>query len=482
MPERGEDVSLVETTGAGALTITVPSRRSSPGDVPVLKTPSDESLRRTPSERHLTLVPPVGYRSRTCSDASHQRTSRKASLALSFDERGSYASVLPHDEKVPHITIASADPNSADHPSNKTPDQDDLEDPQVEDSAYSWVVAAGAALQFVLVGGIHKSFGLVLGALVQEHGFTAAQVAVIPALYFAINFMVSPICGALCRRLSERYVAVLGGIGSLLGLALSGLTSNIYMLYITNGVVFGIGQGFANVPGMLMVSKYFVKRRGLANAITAASAAIGGVFFPLMVQAMLEEYGLPGTYLLLAGIHLHTIISATLYRPMDKQREIMRLERRRRLRRERRSALQDQKAPQEMEKSSLPDEAPSSAQLLPAGRDKSHMAEMCDTQQEDGLLHPPLRHRQARGSLATSTSMISQINLAVEAPAAPPSAGCWQQVLRSLDLHLLADPLYLACVASVFLFMTGLPHVCLLVPRFALEIGVSQSQVATMIS
>ena len=77
-------------------------------------------------------------------------------------------------------------------------------DLKVEDSAFSWVVLAGAAMKFVLVGGMYKSFGLVLAALEQQHGFTSAQVAVIPALFFAVSFLFAPLCGVLCRRFSER--------------------------------------------------------------------------------------------------------------------------------------------------------------------------------------------------------------------------------------------------------------------------------------
>ncbi|XP_043192341.1 monocarboxylate transporter 9-like [Amphibalanus amphitrite] len=477
MPQQGEDVSLVEFAGSGSLAVPITSRRSSHGDIPVIKTPSDESVARAPSEPHLL---PNGHRSRTASDASHPRTPRKASVASSFDERGSRASGLSHELHIPRIAVASADPVdeerlSVSQPKSKLDDDDD--EIQVQDSYYSWVVAAGAALQFVLVGGIHKSFGLVLAALVHEYGFSSAEVAVIPALYFSFNFLASPLCGALCRRMSERTVCIMGGVGSLLGLALSGLTGNIYMLYVTNGMMFGVGQCFANIPGTLMVSKYFVKRRGLANSITAASAAIGGVFFPLMVQGMLEEYGIPGTYLMLGGIHMHTIISAMLYRPMETQREIMRMERRRQLRRCRKvsTAAGDDKELEKLET------APAAAKLLEVQHAERRHSE-AHSEMEDGLLHPPLRHRHPDASLATSTSMLSQLNLAVEAPEAPKSSGCMQQVLRSLDLHLLTDPLYIACVTSVFLFMTGLPHVCLLIPRFGQEIDVSQADIARMIA
>ncbi|XP_037071447.1 monocarboxylate transporter 12-like [Pollicipes pollicipes] len=282
-------------------------------------------------------------------------------------------------------------------------------EPPVEDSAYSWVIAGAAALQFVLVGGIHKSFGLVLAALVQRHGFTAAQVSIIPATYLAVSFLVAPLCGALCRRLSERSVAVLGGLCSTLGLALSALTSDVHLLYLTNGLIFGLGQGFSNVPGTLLVTQYFVKRRGLANAIMAAAAAVGGVFFPLLVQLLLEEYGITGTYLMLGGLHMHTLVSAALYRPLEKQRMIMRLDRRR-----------------------------CSRRLKTADRASAPIQDECNKQ-----------------------ALVNGNDNGAGAVASQPNGAT----------HL-----------SVLLFSAGLPHVCLLVPRFGLEIGISRGRTANMIA
>ncbi|XP_037071416.1 monocarboxylate transporter 7-like [Pollicipes pollicipes] len=328
-----------------------------------------------------------------------------------------------------------------------------------------WVVAGAAALQFVLVGGIHKSFGLVLAALVQRHGFTAAQVSIIPATYMAVSFLVAPLCGALCRRLSERSVAMLGGLCSSLGLALSALTSDVYLLYLTNGLIFGLGQGFSNVPGTLLVTQYFVKRRGLANAIMAAAAAV----------LLLEEYGIPGTYLMLGGLHMHTLVSAALYRPLEKQRMIMRLDRRRCSRRlktaDRASApIQDEFVQLD------PQDEPTARRWSTAGGEHTKAAE------QEALMAPAPR-RRASTALSVSSAWLSQLSLMAQLPPAPAApTGCWAQLSRLLDLRLLADPLYLACMLSVLLFSAGLPHVCLLVPRFGLEIGISRGRTANMIA
>ena len=395
------------------------------------------------------------------------------------DESPSGSAVMKTSNS-PSLT-SSVDPDDVDHVSaQKRLNRDVDSEPRVEDSAYSWVVSAGATLQFALIGGMYKSFGLVLAALEQQHGFTSAQVAVIPALFFSVGFLIAPLCGVLCRRFSERAVCLGGTILTMLGLALSGLRSNIYMLYVTNGLIVGVGQGFAPVPGTLIVTKYFVERRGLACSISATSSAIGGLFFPPLVEAMLEEYGLPGTYLMIGGLQLQACVTVMLYRPLETQREIMRLERRRQLRQSQKRKFQSrssgcQNVTDGLEKSRLPEKTPSLATLPP------------DRAQEECSPPSPSpdqghRHRCPDETLTSSKVMLSQLSLDIESPAAPLPVGCWQQALRLLDLHLLTEPLYLACVTSIFLFTAGLPHVFLLIPRFGLEFGVSRSQTANMIA
>ena len=349
-------------------------------------------------------------------------------------------------------------------------------DPQVEDSAYSWVVSAGAAVQFAMVGGLYRSFGLVLAALEQQRGFTSSQVAVIPALFLSLCFLTAPLCGALCRRFSERAVCLGGTSLTMLGLVLSGFTTDIYILYLTNGIIFGVGQSLATIPGTLIVTKYFVKRRAVACSINATSSAIGGVFFAPLVEAMLEEYGLPGTYMIMGGLQFQACVSAMLYRPLETHRKILRLERRRELRQKGSLPSQCQDIAEELEKSRLAEEAPYSDRL-PSGQ-RGDSEKKCTSPILDGTT----LHRRPSATLTSSSVTPSRPSLAVETPAVPRSVGCWQQVLRSLDLRLLTDPLYLACVTSIFLFTAGLPHVCLLVPRFGLEIGVSRSQTANMIA
>ncbi|PZC70504.1 hypothetical protein B5X24_HaOG215771 [Helicoverpa armigera] len=77
----------------------------------------------------------------------------------------------------------------------------------------------------------------------------------------------------------------------------------------------GIGGGLSTTPGIVIVSQYFDKHRALANGICVSGTAAGSFVFPMLIEKLVDMYGLHGTVLLLGGGMLHVCVSATLYRP-----------------------------------------------------------------------------------------------------------------------------------------------------------------------
>jgi len=83
-------------------------------------------------------------------------------------------------------------------------------------------------------------------------------------------------------------------------------------------VLAGIGGGLSTTPGIILVSQYFDKHRALANGICVSGTAAGSFVFPLLIEFLVKDFGFHGTILLLGGCMLHVCVSATLYRPLDK--------------------------------------------------------------------------------------------------------------------------------------------------------------------
>ena len=66
---------------------------------------------------------------------------------------------------------------------------------------------------------------------------------------------------------------------------------------------------------MVMVGKYFDKRRGLATLLASVGISIGALSFPPLVQYLLDKYGLQGVLMVLAGIVFNFTVTGALLRP-----------------------------------------------------------------------------------------------------------------------------------------------------------------------
>lgn len=76
-------------------------------------------------------------------------------------------------------------------------------------------------------------------------------------------------------------------------------------------------MGLAHGPTLVMVGKYFNKKRGLANSLANIGAGVGGLIFPPLIRIMLDYYGLRGTLMILSGVMLNITIIAALLRPLE---------------------------------------------------------------------------------------------------------------------------------------------------------------------
>lgn len=63
------------------------------------------------------------------------------------------------------------------------------------------------------------------------------------------------------------------------------------------------------------MSRYFDKRRALANGLCISGAAVGSFVFPILIEYLVKSYGFHGTLLVLGSCMLHVCMASMLYRP-----------------------------------------------------------------------------------------------------------------------------------------------------------------------
>lgn len=181
-------------------------------------------------------------------------------------------------------------------------DEESYEDkPKIPDGGWGWVVVLSSLVISMVADGISFSFGLLFLEFLKEFQASKSATSWIGSLFMAVPLMAGPICSALVDRYGCRWMTIIGGFISGLGFVLSTFCKNIYLMYITFGLIAGLGLGLCYVTAVVSIAYWFDKKRTLATSLGACGTGIGTFVYAPMTQYFITEYGWRGTVLLLAG-------------------------------------------------------------------------------------------------------------------------------------------------------------------------------------
>ena len=157
---------------------------------------------------------------------------------------------------------------------------------------YAWWVLAGLFLLYTATNGILlNTLPLMYPSLTAEFGWNEEQVTRPAALFMLFNAALNPVLGALCDRFPARRIMVFGVaviVSSLLVFAYISSLTQMTVVYL----VCSVGLAACGlVPNMLILSRWFVARRGVAVGILLMGSSLGGALFPLIVRPTLVEDG-----------------------------------------------------------------------------------------------------------------------------------------------------------------------------------------------
>ncbi|MCU1385959.1 MAG: hypothetical protein JWL71_4656, partial [Acidobacteria bacterium] len=175
-----------------------------------------------------------------------------------------------------------------------------------------WPALVGGGLLNVALG-TYYAWSVYVPALEKEFGWTRTQtsfVATIDMVMLASSFLLA---GMLQNRIGPRAVATIGGLLYSAGLFLASYTQSLTMLYLTWGVMVGIGLGFGYLAPITVGSKWFPNHRGLVNGLAIGIFAAGSGLFGPIAGRLVESIGWRSTFQVFAGLFfLFTMVGAYL--------------------------------------------------------------------------------------------------------------------------------------------------------------------------
>ena len=131
-------------------------------------------------------------------------------------------------------------------------------------------------------------------------GATELQYALIGGLSISQALLVSPIVSMSNRNLGTRPTLLIGTILVFVSLLGASFATEIWHLFLSQGLCFGYGMGFLYITATAILPKWFSSRRSLVLGIASSGAGIGGLAYNLGAGAGVQTIGLPWTYRILA--------------------------------------------------------------------------------------------------------------------------------------------------------------------------------------
>ncbi|KAI1884355.1 hypothetical protein AGOR_G00225560 [Albula goreensis] len=184
------------------------------------------------------------------------------------------------------------------------------------DGGWGWVVLVATIIVLALTLAFPSCIGIFYTDLQNEFHASNTETSWVPSIMTAVLHAGGPLCSVLVERYGCRPTVMVGGVLSGLGMAASSFTRTITELYITAGIVTGLGFCFCFQPAVTIMGHYFVRRRAFANAMSSTGTALGLCTLPLLANFLLGQLGWRGSFLVLGGLLLNCCVCGAVMRPL----------------------------------------------------------------------------------------------------------------------------------------------------------------------
>jgi MFS family permease len=157
---------------------------------------------------------------------------------------------------------------------------------------YGWIIVAVTFVTMAIGVNARTTFSLLFPPIIDEFGWERGVTAGAFSFGFLASGAASPLIGRMMDRFGPRAVmefgiALMGG-----GLLLAPLTTQPWHLYLTLGVMVGVGSVCLGYSGQsLFLPNWFTRRRGLALGLAFTGVGIGSITLLPWAQHMIEQTG-----------------------------------------------------------------------------------------------------------------------------------------------------------------------------------------------
>ncbi|KAI7819283.1 major facilitator superfamily domain-containing protein [Gamsiella multidivaricata] len=162
------------------------------------------------------------------------------------------------------------------------------------EGGFGWLVVLSSFVVNFWAFAPNITFGVYQAYFLQSNTFPGAlptDISWVGSIGASAMFLPGPFVAPLTRFLGLRAVVAIGILVASLGFITASFATQLWHLYLTQGLLFGVGGGLVFFSSISVTAQYFERRRGLANGIAVAGSGIGGLALAPLTRFLIAQVG-----------------------------------------------------------------------------------------------------------------------------------------------------------------------------------------------
>ncbi|XP_071035457.1 uncharacterized protein [Parasteatoda tepidariorum] len=182
------------------------------------------------------------------------------------------------------------------------------------DVGFAWAVASAACFMNFIMAGLGRMSGILFVAFIEFFQVDRKRASIPFSARSSARNLFGPVVGILGQKYGARKVIVSGSLIGSISCILCFFTTDIVWITILWGVINGLGTALTVTLPQVVIGQYFVKYRTTAAGMGFSGGCVGSFLFPVLIEYLLQNFGLEGTFLMIAALVMHTIPAALILR------------------------------------------------------------------------------------------------------------------------------------------------------------------------
>ncbi|KAI7852491.1 major facilitator superfamily domain-containing protein [Circinella umbellata] len=197
-------------------------------------------------------------------------------------------------------------------------EKEEYDSSTLPDGGYGWFIVLAAVIIQIIGLGVGQSWGVIQNHF-DQHDFQnmTVQLSFVGTIANIFLNCFGPVAQLLLAVLHIRIVLAIAILLCTAGLLGASWSTEIWHLYLTQGVLYGMGESIIFYIVMSIVPEWFNKRRGLALGIASTGQSLGSLVSPLVITALTAKLDVQWCYRILS---LMMFVSGTIACILFKER------------------------------------------------------------------------------------------------------------------------------------------------------------------